>query len=33
MKLIINDFEKLSTEEQEDLQDLVSGITSNWELD
>ena len=33
MKLIINDFEKLSKEEQEDIQDLVSGITSNWELD
>lgn len=32
MKLIINDFEKLSTEDQECLQDLVSGITSNWEL-
>jgi len=33
MKLVINDFEKLSTEEQEDLQDLISGVTTNWEIE
>ena len=30
MKLVINRFEDLSQEEQENLQDFVSGITQNW---
>lgn len=30
MKLIINDFDKLTVEEQEEIQDAISGYTPNF---
>lgn len=32
MKLVINNFEKLSNEDQEDLQNLVAGVTPDFEI-
>lgn len=33
MKLIINDLDKLSIEERQELQDYISGITTNFEIE
>jgi len=30
MKLIVNEFDKLTTQEQEDVQDYISGLTPNF---